>query len=152
MAFLLRTIIITFLVVYTTYLFTYKCAQLNESVLQHEAETIFHPLTHHHNKLCDGLNAGVAFVTPYVEKAHGFLDEHVHSNKYFIEYEVKEKFLCAKSQYYKFVYPYVIQFFEYFEIAEVHVYDHFAHLYELAKAYYYSTVSPKIVELKQTYF
>lgn len=149
---LLKTSIITFVVVYFAYLFTYKCTTLNESTLQHEVETVFHPLSHHHTKICDGLDSVVSYTSPYVAKVEAFLDEHVHSNQYFVKYEVKDKITCAKSQYFKHVYPYVIQFFEYFEIAEIHVYDHFAHLYDLAKAYYVSTISPKVAELKQTYF
>lgn len=157
-----KFLIVSLLSIYSLYLFTYKCSNLNESALEHSAETILHPISHTHSQLCDGLNGGVNFINPYLTQAGGFLesflDTHVHSHPYFKQYEVeskltfaKSKVTCAKCQYNKYVHPYVLQLWQLIEVIEVQVYDQLVNAYEIAKVQYYTHVSPKVEEIKAKY-
>ncbi|KAJ9094531.1 hypothetical protein QFC19_007941 [Naganishia cerealis] len=131
----LKIYLTIFVVLYTTYLFSYKCAKLNETAFEHGVEKVLHPLSHSHNQLCDGLNKGVNFATPYVGHVQKFLDDHVHSTKLFQDYKIHEKVVCAQGKYYKFVHPWVIRYFQLFEVAEQHVADHFVAQYGKVKGY-----------------
>ncbi|ODV67394.1 hypothetical protein HYPBUDRAFT_157452 [Hyphopichia burtonii NRRL Y-1933] len=142
---------LTLLVVYSAYLVNFKCSQLNETPLEHSSEVVLHPLSHHHNQICDGYNAGVNFAEPYLSKVHEFLDEHVHSHPYYKEYEVDSKLQLVKGKYLEIVHPYVIQLWQLIEVAEVHIYDHLVELYAHLKGQYESVVAPKITEIKEKY-
>lgn len=131
----LKIYLTIFVVIYTTYLFSYKCAKLNETAFEHGVEKVLHPLSHSHNQFCDGLNKGVNFATPYVGHVQKFLDDHVHSTKLFQDYKIHEKMVCAQGKYYKFVHPWVIRYFQLFEVAEQHVADHFVAQYGKVKGY-----------------
>ncbi|KAK6459042.1 uncharacterized protein RJT20DRAFT_11445 [Scheffersomyces xylosifermentans] len=124
------------LVFYTVYLFNYKCVQLKENPLEEAANTVFHPLTHHHNKLCGALDTASGYVNPYIAKTHEFLDEHVHSHPLFKEYKVEDKITCGKSKFNTYVYPYIEQLFKATEVVESHVHDHLTAQYANAKALY----------------
>lgn len=122
-----------FVVIYTSYLFSYKCPKLNESTFEHGVETVLHPLSHSHNQMCDAVNKGVNFATPYVQQVQKFLDDNVHSTKFFKEYQIHEKMVCAQGKYYKFVHPWVIKYFQLLEVVEHHVAEHVVAQYGRAK-------------------
>lgn len=140
----LKCYISSFLVIYAVYLLTYKCSKLDESILEHGIETVFHPLSHHHNTLCDGLNKGVHFVNPYFESAGKYFDQHVRSHDLFKQYSIDDKLEVVKHSYNNHVYPLVIKFFEFFEIVEYHIHQHFVQQWARVQAFYANQIAPKL--------
>lgn len=140
----LKCYISSFLVIYAVYLLTYKCNKLDESPLEHGIETVFHPLSHHHSKLCDGLNKGVHFVNPYFETAGKYFDQHVRSHNLFKQYSVDDKLEVVRTSYNSYIHPLVIKLFEFFEVIEYHVYQHFAQQWAKVQAFYSSQIAPKL--------
>ena len=140
----LKCYISSFLVIYALYLVTYKCNKLDESPLEHGIESVFHPLSHHHNALCDGLNKGIHFVNPYFETAGKYFDQHVRSHDLFKQYSVDGKLEAAKASYYQHVYPLVIKFFEFFEVVEYHVIQHLIQQWARVQAFYAGQIAPKL--------
>lgn len=142
----LKTLFVSLVLFYTVYLFSYKCPSVAESPLQHTVESVLHPLSHHHNQLCDGLSRGQGFVAPYTAKVHGFLDEHVHSHALFKKYDIAGKATCAQSKYSTYVAPHVLKLWQAVEVAEVYVYDHAVQVYGLIKAQYDLYLAPHVNE------
>lgn len=141
----LKFLVTSFTLFYLTYLLTYKCPKVNETSL---TEEVLHPLSQHHSTVCNGLSRGVEFVTPYVEKAHGYLDANVHPHIYnhpaYKEYKVEERFNCAKGKYFEHVWPRVLTVFSHFEVVEKQVADYAILYYGHAKSYYYNEIAPKL--------
>lgn len=119
----IKCVLTSLLAIYAVYLFAYKCEQLNESTFEHSVESVLHPLSHTHSQACDALYKGHAYVQPYLDSAHKFLDTHVHSHPLFVQFKVESKIACLKAHYYKYVHHLVIQLFKYIEVAEVYAYD-----------------------------
>lgn len=140
----IKCFISSFLVIYGLYLLTYKCSKLDESPLQHGIESVFHPLSHHHHTVCDGLNKGVHFVNPYIETAGKYFDQHVRSHDLFKQYAIDDKLDILKSSYDQHVYPLVIKVFEFFEVVEYHVAEHLIKQWARIQAFYASQIAPKL--------
>ncbi|KAK6205049.1 uncharacterized protein RJT21DRAFT_137472 [Scheffersomyces amazonensis] len=132
----IKCFLASFLLFYTIYLYNYKCVELKETSFEHATETVFHPLTHHHNQLCESLEIGTNFIQPYVVKVQGFLDEHVHSHPLFKQYEIHEKIVAGQDAFGQYVYPYVYQVFQAVDAAEVVIYDQATEHYATLKALY----------------
>lgn len=120
----LKFIITTIIAIYGLYLYSYKCPSLDRGVIGDGVDKVLHPLTHHHNKVCDGLNKGVDFASPYVAKVQQGLDQHVFAHPLAKQYEVESKLETVKAYHNAYVWPYVIKMFEYIEILELHLCEH----------------------------
>lgn len=147
-----KTYLTALLVFYTVYLFSYKCPSLKESGLEHSSKVLIHPFSHAHNQVCEGLNTGSDFVAPYVAKAHEFLDTHVHSHPLFKKYEIEEKIQLAKAYYFSHAYPYVVQVWQFVEIAEHYIFVQSHKLYTHLEGHFHATVVPKVNEIKNAVF
>jgi len=132
----IKCFVASFLLFYTIYLYSYKCVELKETTLEHATQTVFHPLSHSHNQLCEALDIGTNFVHPYITQAHEFLDTHVHSHPLFIEYGIHEKLVSAQDAFVYYVYPYIHQLFQVVDVAEVAIYDFVFEQVEALKALY----------------
>lgn len=147
----IRLLVISTLAFYSVYLFSYKCHQktLLESLLHPgSGKALAHPFASQQDKLCDVLNTGSDYVSPYVSKATDFLDQHVHSLDLFKKYKVASKVECAKAKYHKHAHPHVHKVLQYFEIAEYHAAVHLHNLIGQVKKHFHSTVVPKAYEAK----
>lgn len=140
----LKCYVSSFILFYSLYLLTFKCNKLNETPLEHGIETVFHPLSHHHNTLCDGLNKGVNFVNPYIDSVRHQLDEHVYSHHLYKQYKVDSKLEVVKGNYHQYVHPLVIKFLELVEVAEYHIAEHFTQQWGRVQALYNDKVAPKL--------
>lgn len=136
----IRSFFVTFLLTYTVYLFSYKCDKLNETPLEHGIQTVFHPLSHAHNQVCDSLNKGVNFVSPYLDSFHA----KVASHQLYKDYKVQDKVDCAGGYYSKYAQPYVLQVFQLVETYEEILVAHLLVVWAKIQAFYASEVAPKL--------
>lgn len=112
------------LVFYFLYLVNYKCVELKENPLHSRVDQVFHPLARHHAYACELIEKGHHFVQPYLDSAHAFLDDHVHSHPKFKEYEVEKKIEAAKAHYHTVADPWVQKLWQFVDSAEQQAYDH----------------------------
>ncbi|KAK6460033.1 hypothetical protein DFJ63DRAFT_337993 [Scheffersomyces coipomensis] len=132
----IKCFVASFLLFYTIYLYNYKCVELKETSFEHAAESVLHPLSHHHSQACEVLDTAAGYVHPYIVQTQAFLDEHVHSHPLFIEYGIHEKLVSVQDAFVTYVYPYIHQLFQYFAVVETAVYDQFSeHLATLQGLY-----------------
>lgn len=131
-----------FLLVYLTYLTTYKCPKLGESNIEHNVKAALHPLSHHHSLVCDILNKGKAIISPYTSTATSYVHENVNNHPKLKEFEVESKVNVAQQFYFDHVYPLVIKLFEYIEVFEIYAYDHAVQQWQNLKALYVAKISP----------
>ncbi|PSK39641.1 hypothetical protein C7M61_001443 [Candidozyma pseudohaemuli] len=143
-----RNLVVATFLFYAVYLFSYKCPQVVDHPIEQSARSLFSPLASTHKHLCGHLNHGHQLATPYLEKAHGFLDDHVHSTAFFKENKIEDKIQCAKGKFNTHVYPYVVKLWEGVEIAEAQLFDAGYKAYGHVENHFHKSVVPKAEEFK----
>lgn len=121
--------LLSFLVAYVVYLFSYKCVQLRETPLEHAVGSAFHPLTHSHNIMCDSLYEGEAIILPYVNQAKALFHSKVVSHPSLKPWKIDSKYNAILKQYYTHAYPVVVEIFKVMEFYEKVAFDYAAQLY-----------------------
>lgn len=129
-----------FVLAYAVYLLGYKCPKLAETPFEHGVQSVFHPLAHTHNQLCDGLNKGVNFLTPYYEQAHAAVTSH----SLYKDYTVQEKVDVASTYYQTYAEQYVLQVFQVIEHYEELLVAQILILWGKIQHLYFTEVAPKI--------
>lgn len=133
-----KLFVITLIVVYTSYLYSYKCENVSK------LEAILHPLNNHHQSMCKYVDKSEEIVAPYAQKLHQFLDDHVHSTEVFQKYKLHEKMVCGINTGYNFIKPALFEVYKIIEIVEVKGYDYAVIGYNHALALYHEKVAPKL--------
>lgn len=149
----LKFLVVSLVVFYSVYFASYKCHQktLLDHLTQPDAgKYLNHPFAAQHDQLCGVLNTGSSYVSPYVNKAVSFVDQHVHSHPTFKKYKVGAHLDKSKSFYSKNVAPYVHKFWQYVEVAEYHVAVKLSQLTGHAQHHYKNTVAPMAGDLLST--
>lgn len=141
-----KCVISSLAVIYAIYLLTYKCHNLNETPIEHGVKSVFHPISHTHTQLCDGLNTGVNYIQPYLAQGHQLLEKHVYSHALYKQHNVDAKLACANNKYTTYVAPYVLHLWKLVEVVEKHVYDQLVVVWGIVLAQYNQHVAPLVAQ------
>lgn len=136
----MRLLFTSIVFVYAIYLLAFKCHNLNETALEHGVESVLHPLSHHHNQVCDGLNKGVNFVSPYLSS----VQSTVVSHPLYKQYAVQGKVDCAYGYYKKYASQHVLSLFKLIETYERIIADRIIFLYGKAQQLFATHVAPTV--------
>lgn len=133
-----KLFIISAIVLYTSYLYSYKCESVST------LETILHPMNSHHQSLCKYVYKSEEILTPYGHKLHGFLDDHVHSTQVFQKYDLHGKMVRGIDAGYSFIKPALFELYKLIEVLEVKGYDYAVIGYNHLVQLYHDKVAPKL--------
>lgn len=143
-----RNFIVFLVVFYGLYLFTYKCPQVVDHPIELSAKSLFSPLASTHKHLCGHLNHGHKLATPYINKVHSLLDEHVHSTAFFKDNKIEDKIQSAKAHFFAHVHPYVEKVWQGVEVVEAHAFDAGYKAYGHLEQHFHKAVKPTAEEFK----
>ncbi|KAG7195393.1 uncharacterized protein KQ657_003151 [Scheffersomyces spartinae] len=137
----IKCFVSSFLLFYVIYLWTYRCGQLDnlysplnaikskiagdhpESVeLIKDIPVVFkNEVDSFEFAACGKLNQFELWVKPYTASGFAWLDAHVYSHPTFKKYAMADKLTFAKTKYYQFVHPLVLEVFQYIEMLQYKV-------------------------------
>lgn len=143
----IKCFVTSFALFYAIYLTTYKCPKQHESGLNHAVLKLVHPFSHQHDQLCEALDKGHTYVSPYLAHVHGFWSSNVESHQLYKDYKIGNKLTTVQTHYNTHVYPYVLKFWELVEVAEYRLAVYAHDLSNSVSAHFHHSVKPKVVEI-----